>query len=128
VKVRLRLGTKSSLGLDQCKLATLYTVMMYVASCTVQCTVQCTATFQAPSHEFRALQKHYYQSITSLIDQKQSQTEREASKKQKVSIWGPQVHSEALSYSRVRQSVKVQFGNTLQQAAFHSFCVSLGIL
>jgi len=83
------LGTKSSLGLDQHKLATLYTVMMYVALCTVQCTVQCTATFQAPSHESRALQKRYYQSITSLIlyiDQKQSQTEREASKKQKVSI------------------------------------------
>jgi hypothetical protein len=41
------LGTKSSLGLDQRKLATLYTVMMYVVSCTVQCTVQCTATSQA---------------------------------------------------------------------------------
>ena len=82
------MGTKSSLGLDQRKLATLYTVMMYVASCTVQC----TATSQAPFYKVRMLQKCCHQSITSLVPymgQKRSQTKEEASKKQKGKHRGP---------------------------------------
>jgi hypothetical protein len=58
--------------------------------------------FSGTFYKARMLQKCYHQSVTSLvlhIDQKQSQTKGEASKKQKSKHRGPQVSSEALSYT-----------------------------
>jgi hypothetical protein len=56
-------GTKSNLRLDWCKLATLYTALMYVASCTVQCTV----TLQAPFLGLECCRSATYQSRMSFV-------------------------------------------------------------